>query len=86
MGEFLDIKRAVRSILNTHTNCPVVITDGNNAPKLLGKSYYYTTKTGKRVYHPNAYRAAWGKPVYHKSTVRIEVGKEWKPLETKSLK
>lgn len=48
-----------------------------NPPKLKGKSYHYTNKSGHMIYHPNAYRRAWGKPIYRHSTLRIEVGCDW---------
>ena len=43
-------------------------------PQLLGTGGYWTTKTGKPIYYPNAYK--WFK-VYHHSTRRIEVSREW---------
>lgn len=59
------------------SDAPVVLVDGNSKPKCKGSSYRYETKTGKPVYHPNAYRRAWGKPIYIPSTRRIEVGRKW---------
>jgi hypothetical protein len=53
----------------------VVVVKGNAEPTILGKSYYWTTPSGKTiVHHPNAY----GWPTwYHGSTLRVEVGEEW---------
>lgn len=54
---------------------PIVFVDGFAAPALKGRSYYWTTPSGKtEVSHPNAY--GWP-TVYHASTRRIEVGKGW---------
>lgn len=54
---------------------PVVVVDGSQSPSVLGRSYYWTTPSGKtEVRHPNAY--GW-RTWYHASTLRIEVGIEW---------
>jgi hypothetical protein len=56
---------------------PVDVIQGDDAPALTGRGWYYTTKTGRPVYHPSAYMKAYGKPVYHASTRRVEVGEGW---------
>lgn len=45
------------------------------APREVGRSYYWTTPSGKTiVHHPNAYRwPTW----YHASTRRVIVGSDW---------
>lgn len=74
--------KTLRSIIRRIANeagksFPIKVVEGDSAPKSKGSGYFYTTPSGNRVYHPNAYRAAWGKPIYHHSTIRIEVGNEW---------
>lgn len=71
----LSVRRLVRSAAQAHANCPVVVIDGNQAPDLRGRSYYWTTMSGKtEIRHPNAY----GWPcLYHRSTLRVVVGAEW---------
>ena len=56
---------------------PIKIEDGFAAPRLAGDGCYWTTPSGRPVYHPNAYRRAWGKTVYHCSTLEIVVGAGW---------
>lgn len=71
------IKKMLREAVSARSNCPITIVNGNNPPKLKGRSYYYTNKSGHEIHHPSAYRKAWGKPIYHASTIRIEVGDDW---------
>jgi hypothetical protein len=54
---------------------PIVRVDGDQAPTVTGRSYYWTTPSGlTEVRYPNAY----GYPtLYHGSERRIEVGREW---------
>jgi hypothetical protein len=54
---------------------PIVRVDGDAAPKVVGRSAYWTTLSGKtEVRYPNAY----GYPtLYHRSERRIEVGRDW---------
>lgn len=73
----LIIKRLLREAVGARSNCPIQIVTGNSPPKLTGRSYYYTNKSGDVIYHPNAYIRAWGKPIYNRSTIRIEVGSSW---------
>lgn len=53
----------------------IEIRDGAAAPRLIGRSYYWTTPSGRTaIQHPNAY----GWPVrYHHSSRRIVVGRDW---------
>lgn len=70
------ISKTVRSkIGRAGSPYPIIAVDGFSAPKLEGKSYFWTTISGKTVvHHPNAY----GYPtLYHASTLRIVVGKGW---------
>lgn len=54
---------------------PIVIVDGFAAPRLRGRSYYWTTLSGKTEI---AYPKAYGWPtLYHASERRIEVGAGW---------
>ena len=71
----LAARRTVRQAAGAHANCPVEVIDGDAAPTLAGRSYYWTTLSGKtEVRYPNAY----GWPTkYHHSTLRVEVGSEW---------
>lgn len=59
------------------TSIPVVVVDGDVAPRRTGAGFRFVTPGGNPVYHPNAYRRAWGKPVYVPSTIRVEVGAAW---------
>jgi hypothetical protein len=66
----------------TYSAAPIKMIDGNSSPVWAGHSFCWKTKTGKPVFHPNAYRNAWGKPIYVPSTRHIVVGKDWiKQLE-----
>lgn len=57
------------------TNYPITLADGAEGPKVVGRSYYWTTPSGKtEVRHPNAY--GW-KTWYHHSERRIIVGRDW---------
>lgn len=53
---------------------PIQVVPGAAAPTWQGEPYHWTTRGGKPIRHPNAYR--WPK-VYHRSTCRIVVGREW---------
>lgn len=67
--------RAARAEVGAHATCPVIVVEGNAAPKMTGESYYWTTPSGKtRVEHPNAY--GWP-TLYHNSTLAVEVGVGW---------
>jgi hypothetical protein len=57
---------------------PVVVVEGDAAPRSLGESYYWTTRGGQRISHPNAYaRKGRSNMVYRGSTNRTEVGAAW---------
>ena len=73
---YRQISKAVRVAINqSGTPYAIETVDGFAAPKLIGKSYFWTTLSGKTVVsHPNAY----GWPTwYHASTRRIQVGRGW---------
>lgn len=76
---YRQISKVVRAKAKaTGTPYPIEDKDGFAAPKLVGKSYHYTTRTGLPVYHPSAYaRKGWSSLVYHGSTLRIVVGRGW---------
>jgi hypothetical protein len=71
------IKKLIREAVSANSNCPIQIVSGSSPPKLCGRSYYYTNRSGAEIRYPNAYRRAWGKPIYMPSTRRIQVGSEW---------
>lgn len=76
------ITKQLRKIINSEANAknscaPIIILEGNSAPKLIGRGYYYTNKSGDIIRFPNAYQKAWGKLIYHHSTQQIQVGKDW---------
>lgn len=56
------------------TNYSIQVVEGTKKPRLVGKSYHWTTMGGKPIYYPNAYK--WQK-IYVSSSLRIEVGKIW---------
>jgi len=64
-------RRFVRRLVGARPSVPIVVLEGDDPPKLLGRSYYWTTPGGRPIYYPNAYK--WPK-VYHPSTKRVEVG------------
>lgn len=71
------IRRAVLlSAGETQANIRIVVVPGIAlAPRKAGRSYYWTTPSGKtEVQHPSAY--GWP-TVYHSSTRRVEVGAQW---------
>lgn len=72
----LSIRSFVRRLAgHAGSSYPIVVTPGDSAPTLCGRSYYWTTPSGKtEVRHPNAY--GWP-TLYHASTRRIEVGASW---------
>lgn len=73
---YRQISKHVRAACNQiGTPYQIVTVDGFDAPKLVGRSYYWTTLSGKTIVnHPNAY----GYPtLYHASTLRIQVGRGW---------
>jgi len=85
-----EVTRQIRSWALKHAgghrkDAPIIIVEGDQSPNWKGCSFYWTTKTGKPVYYPNAYRKAWGKTIYVRSSIRIEVGKNWVILLQKDL-
>lgn len=73
---YASISKSVRAASGqSGTPYPIEAIDGFAAPKLVGKSYFWTTLSGKTIVnHPNAY--GWP-TLYHASTLRIVVGKGW---------
>jgi hypothetical protein len=57
---------------------PIIVRDGSTSPRLCGRSYHWTNRSGDFVFRPSAYaRRGWSSLVYHRSTLRIEVGILW---------
>jgi hypothetical protein len=72
----LRFRRAARGVAGLSTgrtyHYPVEVIEGYSPPRLVGRSYYYTTPSGKTiVHHPGAY--GW-RTLYHPSTCRVVVG------------
>lgn len=85
----LAARRAARKLAGAHASMPVVIVDGAAPPTIRGRSYYWTTLSGKTIVrYPNAYRwPTW----YHHSTLRVVVGRDslfgraWLSTEARAL-
>jgi len=84
MSISIDAKKEIRSFIvrndkdNYSSNAQIKIINGNSSPYVIGRSFRFTTKSGKPVYFPNAYRkASFGNMVYIPSTREIVVGKNW---------
>ena len=74
------IRRAVlQSAGETQTNIQIQIIPGvAAAPRSVGHSWHYTTRTGIPISHPSAYsKRGWSSMVYHASTRRVIVGEQW---------
>lgn len=75
-------RRLAREAAGAHASMPVHVVEGSQAPMVRGRSYYWTTPSGKtEVRHPNAY--GW-RTWYHCSTLRVEVGREWLRAEVEA--
>ena len=74
--QYRKLSKTVRTAAGlSGTPYPIVPVAGTQAPRLQGRSYYWTTPSGlTEVRHPNAY--GWP-TLYHGSTLRIEVGRGW---------
>jgi hypothetical protein len=72
----LSTRRTIRTIAQARNNMPVeVIAGSSQAPKLMGESYHYETRGGRRIYHPSAYsKKGWGNMRYIGSSLRVTVG------------
>ena len=74
-GPCVDERRVLRRLAGAGAAMPVMVVDGDAAPRVCGESYYWTTPSGKtRVHHPNAY--GW-RTLYWPSTLRVDVGRDW---------
>lgn len=62
------------------TNMPVEFVSGTVEPHLEGEGYYFVNRSGVRINHPSAYRAAYGNPIYVPSDQRVVVGIDWPGL------
>ena len=75
-------RRAIlRSANESQSNIRIQVIPGIAiAPRTVGESWHYTTRTGLPIYHPSAYAArGWSSMIYHHSTRRVEVGELWIP-------
>lgn len=70
-------RRIARQFCSAHNSMPIELVEGNAAPRIEGRGYYWTTPNGTLCLHPNAYRAAYGRPEYHCTTRRVVVGRDW---------
>ena len=73
-------RRAIlRSADQSQANIPIEIISGVAvAPRTVGQSWHYTTRTGIPIAHPGAYATVgWSSMVYHHSTRRVIVGEQW---------
>lgn len=76
-------RKAIRAAAGkTGTNYPIEVVHGDDAPKLVGQSYYWTTPGGTLVQHPSAFAKRGWPTVYHHSTLRIVVGDTWVAANT----
>lgn len=76
----LSFRRIVRAAAGAHRSCPVEVIAGASAPRIVGRSYYWTcspSPDSAECYHPSAFARRGWKTYYQASTVRIEVGAEW---------
>lgn len=78
-AEYRQISKAVREACGQSGKpYPIEDVDGFQAPSLVGESYYWTTRGGRRIYHRSAYaRKGWSNIVYSPSTLAIQVGRGW---------
>lgn len=71
----IEAKRAARAAAGAWASANVVVVAGRQAPRLVGRGYYWTTLSGKtEVRYPSAY--GW-RTLYWPSTRRVEVGAAW---------
>lgn len=71
-------RRLIRLACNAHRSCPIKVVKGRSAPKLVGESYHYRTRGGRRIHYPNAYsKKGWGNMMYVPSSLCIEVGEQY---------
>ena len=73
-------RRAMRDAadLDPHDHPPVVVVEGDDAPRLTGQGAHYETKGGTWIRYPSAYgRKGRSNMVYCASTRRVEVGAGW---------
>lgn len=75
MNTTLAQRKLVRSLVGASATQPVIVVEGNAKPHWHGRSYYWTTLSGKtEVRFPNAYK--WP-CTYHASTLELRVGEDW---------
>lgn len=74
------MRRAIlKSADCTQNNIAIEVVPGIAlAPRIVGESAHYETKTGLRISHPNAYaKKGWSAMRYCASTRHVEVGALW---------
>ena len=71
----------LRSANESQKNIAIKVIPGIAiAPRTVGESWHYCTRTGLRIHYPGAYsRRGWSSMVYIASTRRVEVGELWIP-------
>lgn len=72
-------KAILHSAGETQSNIHIEIVPGVAvAPRTVGESWHYETRSGLRIYHPAAYsQKGWSSMVYVASTRRVIVGEQW---------
>ena len=73
-------RRFVRAAVGAHASCPVVVVAGDRAPRLRGRSYYWTcspSPDSTECRHPSAFARRGWRAYYQASSLRVEVGATW---------
>jgi hypothetical protein len=75
----LQRRSILRSAAESQANIQIEVIPGIAlAPRTVGESYHYETKSGSRIWHPSAYsKRGWSSMVYVASTRRVIVGEQW---------
>ena len=69
---------AARRYTGARNNTLIELVDGFYPPEYIGRSYYYSNKSGDVIDHPNAYaKKGFSSMVYNHSTLRVRVGRLW---------
>lgn len=73
-------RRAIlRSAAESQKNIRIEVIPGVAvAPRSVGQTWHYETRTGLRIWHPSAYaKRGWSSMVYCASSRRVIVGEQW---------
>jgi hypothetical protein len=77
---FCRAARAEVGSLEPNHHPPVVVVPGATTPRLAGRRWGWTNRSGEPIRHPRAYaKRGWSSLVYRASTLRVEVGADWRP-------